>query len=138
MDLITQLTQQLGINQQQASGGLGLIMGLAKEKLGSDFSSLAKHLPDVEKHIGAAPKTGGGTAAAGGVLGGALGAAGGLLGKNVGGALGQLGNLAALAGGFKQLGLDADMVGKFAPIVLGFFQAKGGDTAKQLLAQVMK
>ena len=137
MELVNQLTQQLGINQQQASGGLGLIMGMAKKKLGGDFGSLAQHVPGVDKLIEAAPKPAGAAGAAP-ALGGGLGAVGGLLGGKAGGAVGQVGNLASLAGGFKQLGLDAGMVGKFAPIVLNFFQSKGGDTAKALLVRSIK
>jgi hypothetical protein len=138
MELINQLTQQLGINQQQASGGLGLIMSLAKQKLGGDFGSLAQHLPGAENLIQSAPQSSGAAAAVGGGIGGALGSIGGLFGGKTGGALGQLGNLALLAGGFKQLGLDAGMIGKFAPIVLNFFQSTGGDAAKGLLEKVLK
>ncbi len=137
MDLINQLTQQLGINQQQASGGLGLLMGMAKEKLGGDFGALAQHVPGIEGLISSAPKPDAG-AAVGGGLGGALGAVGGLLGGKAGGALGQLGSFAALAGGFKQLGLDSSMIGKFAPIITTFLQSKGGDVAKGLIERVTK
>ena len=35
-------------------------------------------------------------------------------------------NLAKLAGGFSKLGLDADMVGKFVPVILAFVTRKGG------------
>ncbi len=45
MELVQQLTQQLGINQQQASGGLGLLMKLAKNKLGGQFGEVAQHVP---------------------------------------------------------------------------------------------
>ena len=65
-------------------------------------------------------------------------AVGGMLGGQAGGAVGKLGNLASLAGGFKQLGLDAGMISKFMPIVLNFFQSKGGDAAKGLLAGTLK
>jgi hypothetical protein len=138
MELINQLTQQLGIKPEQASGGLGLIMGMAKEKLGGDFGSLAQHVPGVDNLINSAPKPSGVASALGGGIGGALGAVSGLLGGKAGGAIGQLGNLASLAGGFKQLGLDAGMIGKFAPIVMNFFQSKGGDVAKGLLEKVIK
>lgn len=141
MELVNQLTQQLGIKPEQASGGLGLIMGLAKQKLGGDFGSLAQHVPGVDKLIESAPKPAGAAGAAsalGGGLGGALGAVGGMLGGQAGGAVGKLGNLASLAGGFKQLGLDAGMISKFMPIVLNFFQSKGGDAAKGLLAGTLK
>jgi len=42
LDLIELLIKKLGINHQQAMGGAGLILQLAKDKLdGSDFSELA-------------------------------------------------------------------------------------------------
>ena len=141
MELVNQLTQQLGINQHQASGGLGLIMGMAKEKLGGDFDSLAQHVPGVDNLISSAPKpasAAGAASAFGGGIGGALASVGAMLGGKAGGAVGQLGDLASLAGGFKQLGLDAGMVGKFAPIVMTFIQSKGGDAAKGLLERAIK
>lgn len=141
MELVNQLTQQLGIKPEQASGGLGLIMGMAKQKLGGDFGSLAQHVPGVDNLINSAPKpeaAAGAASALGSGLGGALGGLGGMLGGKAGGALGQLGSLASLAGGFKSLGLDAGMIGKFAPIVLNFFQSKGGDAAKGLIEKVIK
>lgn len=138
MDLVNLLTQQLGINTQQASGGLGLLMGAAKAKLGGDFGQVANAVPGAEALIEEAAKSQGAGAAAGGGIGGALGAIGGLLSGAGGGALGSLGNLASLAGGFKQLGLGPDMIGKFVPIVLGFVQSKGGDATKGLLERALK
>ena len=135
MELVNLLTQQLGINSQQASGGLGLLMGAAQSKLGGDFGQIAKVLPGVEQVIQQAPKPEG---AAGAGLGGVLGAVSGLLGGKSGGALGSLGALASLAGGFKQLGLGTDMIGKFLPVVLGYVQNKGGDASKSLLESALK
>jgi hypothetical protein len=138
MELVNLLTQQLGINSQQASGGLGLLMGAAREKLGGNFSQVAQTMPGIEGLIQQAPQAEGATAAAGAGLGGTLGALGGLLGDKAGGALSSLGTLASLAGGFKQLGLGTDSIGKFIPVILGFVQNKGGDSAKNLLAGVLK
>ena len=138
MELVTLLTQQLGINPQQASGGLGLLMGLAKEKLGANFSQVAQTLPGIDALIGQAPKADGVAGAAGAGVGGALGALGGLLGGKAGGVLGSLGTLASLAGGFKQLGLGSDSIARFIPVILGFAQAKGGDAVKDLLAGALK
>lgn len=142
MELVNLLTQQLGINTQQASGGLGLLMGAAKSKLGGDFGQIANMVPGVENLIQQAPKPEGAVGTAGAALGGGagkvLGAVGSLLGGKAGGALGSLGNLASLAGGFKQLGLSTDMIGKFVPVVLGFLQSKGGDTAKALMEKALK
>jgi hypothetical protein len=76
--------------------------------------------------LGAAPASGG----LAGVVGG--------LASKLGGGAGKLGSLASLAGGFKDLGLDSSMVGKFIPIILSFVQSKGGDSIKSLLAGVLK
>ena len=61
-----------------------------------------------------APQTGGGV----------MGAIGGIASAFGGNAEG-LGNLASLASGFSQLGLDTGMIGKFVPILLSFVQDKG-------------
>ncbi|GAB4549419.1 MAG: hypothetical protein Tsb0014_44120 [Pleurocapsa sp.] len=129
MELIEQLTQNLGVNENQAKGGAGLIFKLAQEKLGDgEFAQLASAVPAVQNLIGEAPQPGGGLAGAIGGLAGALG----------GGSGGQLANLAALAGGFGQLGLNPGMASKFVPIILSFVQNKGGDGVKDLLAGVLK
>jgi hypothetical protein len=105
-----------------------MIFNLAKEKLGSgDFSQIANAVPGMDSLLGAAPKAGGG-----GGIGGMLGGVASSLG------LGKLGGLAGLVGGFDKLGLDADMVQKFLPVVLDFVGDKGGDTVKDLLGKVLK
>ena len=127
MELIQQLTSALGIGEDQAKGGAGLIFNLAKEKLGDgDFSQIANAVPGMDSLLGAAPSEGGG--GIGGMLGGIASSLG----------AGDLGDLAGLVGGFDKLGLDAGMVQKFLPIVLDFVGSKGGDTVKNLLAGVLK
>ena len=69
----------------------------------------------------------------GGGIGGMLGSAASALGVG-----GNLGGLAALAGSFSSLNLDASMIGKFAPVVMGFLKEKGGDALPAILEKVMK
>lgn len=127
MDLIQTLTSQLGITEDQAKGGSGLLFKIAKEKLGADeFSQLVGAVPGVDNLLSSAPQSGG-----------LLGALGGVA-SSLGGGAGQLGNLASLAGGFKNLNLDSDMIGKFIPIIISFVQSQGGDTVKKLLEKVLK
>lgn len=127
MELIQQLTQNLGIEEKQAKGGAGLIFQMAQQKLGDgEFSQVANAIPGVSDLLGAAPQADAGLA---GALGGLAGAFGG--GGNVA-------NLAALAGGFTQLGINPGMVGKFVPIILSFAQNQGGDQVKNILAGVLK
>jgi hypothetical protein len=76
--------------------------------------------------------------ASGGGMMGALGSMASAFGGGLGGKMEGLGNLANLAGGFSQLGLSADMIGKFVPVVLSFVQSQGGDSLKGLLEKVLK
>ena len=116
---------QLGVSEDQAKGGTGLLFKIAKEKLsGGDFAKIADIVPGMDGLISGAPD-------AGGDIAGALGGLASSLGGD------KLGALATLAAGFKTLDLDSSMVSKFAPIVLSFLQSKGGDSVKAILAKVM-
>jgi len=127
MELIQTLTSQLGISEEQAKGGSGLLFKMAKDKLGAgEFSQVASAVPGVEGLISSAPQSGG--------LSGALGG----IASSLGGGGGQLAGLASLAGGFKALNLDSGMIGKFVPIVLSFVQSNGGDAVKGILEKVLK
>jgi len=98
-----------------------------QDKLNTDeFSKLTGAVPGIEDLISKAPEAGG--------LAGAIGGVSSLLG----GGAAKLGNLANLAGGFKNLKLDADMITKFIPVVMSFVQSKGGEPLKGLLEKVLK
>ncbi len=127
-ELIGKLTSELGVNESQATGGLGFILNLAKNKLGEgDFSSLVKVVPGLDQV--SAPEV---PEASGSTLSGLVGSALSAMGNE------NLGGLNSLISGFKSLNLDASMVAKFVPIVTGFFQDKGGDQAKKLINQVLE
>ncbi len=127
MELIGELTKNLGVSETQAKGGAGLIFNLAKDKLGSDdFSKVSSAVPGIDEMMGTAPAS----------KGGALGALGGLA-SGCGGKTGGLGALASLAGGFSKLGMDGSMVGKFAPVILSFVKSKGGDGVKGILEKAL-
>lgn len=126
MELVNILKSQLGVQEEQAKGGAGLLFQLAQEKLQDDqFSQISQYVPGMGELLGAAPQTGGMASALGG-LASAMGAPA------------SLGNLASLAGGFSKLGLNAGMINQFVPIILSYIQGKGGAGASQLLAQVLK
>jgi len=129
-ELIGQLVSNLGVDEGQAKGGVGAILNLAKEKLdGGDFSKITDAISGSSELMSAAPTA---EADAGGGIGGMLGSVTSALG------VGGLGGLASLAGAFKTLNLDASMVGKFAPVVMGFLKEKGGDALPGILEKVMK
>lgn len=122
MDLIQTLVSQLGVTDNQARGGAGLLFKMARERLaGDNFAQVASAIPDVSGLIGAAPADGGGMA--------------GLLGKTLGG---KAGDLATLASGFGKLGLDVGMLQKFAPVILGYLQQHGAAGAVGALQKLLK
>ena len=79
LEFVQQLVIGLGVSEQQAEGGAGLIMGLLREQLASaDFARLAEAAPGVEGLIDKAPDSNAALGGMGGLLGGvasALGAA---------------------------------------------------------------
>lgn len=127
MELVEQLVKNLGVSEDAAKGGSGLLFNMAKEKLGSgDFSKVASALPGIDDLMKSAPESGG-------MLGGI-----GKLASGLGGGAGQLGSLASLAGGFSKLGMDSGMIAQFIPIILSFAQSKGGGVVKGLLEKALK
>ena len=126
MELVQQLISNLGLSEEQAQGGAGLLLGLLKDKLPeTDFAQVSGVVPDSEGLIDKAPEAGGGL---GGLLGGVAASLGGS----------QLGDLASLAGGFSKLGLDADMIGKFIPILLSFLESEGGEDLAGIVSKVLE
>jgi hypothetical protein len=127
MELIQQLMVGAGVNQAQAEGGVGLLLGLLKEQLpSSDFAKVDAAVPEAETLIDAAPASGSGGLS--GLLGSAVSALGGT----------ELGNLASLASGFSKLDLDIGTIGKFIPVLLAFLQSKGGDDLAGMVSRVLQ
>ncbi len=158
-ELVSELTSKLGIQEDQAKGGAGLIFNVARARLGGDFTKVAGAVPGIQGLMAAAPQAepaqpGGGTS--GGVhmppVGGAQrggipqegsvqgGGAGGLadIMREVSSGKGAVAmEVGQLAGGFQKLGLDAGMAGRFMPIILDFVKRKGGAEASGLLAKAV-
>jgi len=107
------LSSQLGVNSNQAQGGIGAMLSLAKEKLpGTDYGKIAGLLPDAGKYID--------------------------LAKKLGAVVGPLKNMAGLNKAFSKLGMSSDTSSKFVPAVTSILGATGGDTVKGLLGKVFK
>jgi hypothetical protein len=130
VELADKLKSELGITETQASGGAGIILQQAKEKLGAgEFSKLASAVPGIEKLISSAPAGTGG----GGLLGDI-----GKIASSFGSAGSQAAGAASVLGGFSKLGLSPSMVEKFVPIILKFVESKGGQEVKSILGKVIK
>ncbi len=113
-DLLGALTE-LNVTPEQAVGGAGAMLGLAKNQLSStDYSELAKSVPGIDILSG----------------GGELGALAGLLGSSgkaagLDNALGNVKNTNDLNDAFSALGMDGGMIGQFAPVLLQYLGQQG-------------
>jgi len=118
--LVGMLTDQLGVSQDQAAGGAGSIFSYAKDKLSADeFEQIARGVPDMNELLASAPESGSDST---------LGKVGGMLGEDS-----SAGGLASLTSSFESIGLDADMVSKFMPIVNQYVGEVSGEQALGLL-----
>ncbi|MCU1749266.1 DUF2780 domain-containing protein [Pseudomonas sp. 6D_7.1_Bac1] len=109
----------LNVTPEQAIGGTGAMLGLAKNQLGSaDYSQLSKSVPGLDQLSGSNAL-------------GSLGGLSGLLGSSPGqaaglnSALGNVKNTSDLNNAFTALGMDSGMVGQFAPILLQYLGQQG-------------
>jgi hypothetical protein len=111
--LLGMLTSQLGVTDNQAKGGVGAILSLAKEKLpAADFTKVANVVPGASKYMDMA--------------------------RSLGAVVGPLKNVAGLNGALGKLGMNTDTIAKFVPAVSNFIGKAGGSTVTTLLATVLK
>ena len=107
------LTNQLGVTSNQAMGGVGSILSLAKERLsGMDFTALTKLIPGADTYMKTA--------------------------KDLGAVTGPVGDRAGLTAAFSRLGMGPDMVPKFTQTLSDFVGKGGGESAKNLVAAAVR
>lgn len=126
--LLNTLGSQLKVTPQQAVGGTGAMLGLAKNKLDpSQYTALTKQVPGLDSLTG--------SNALGGVngLGGLLGNSGGNQ-SALNNALGNVKSTSDLNSAFSALGMNSGMVGQFAPVILQYLGGQGvaGSTLSSL------
>jgi Protein of unknown function VcgC/VcgE (DUF2780) len=108
---VTSLMQTAGVTADQAIGGLGSILSLAKSKVTpEDYSKLAAGLPSADKYIGA--------------LGG--------LGINSG----DIKTPLDLQAAYKKLGMNDDVQQKFTPAAVNYLRSAGGEAAASVLSSL--
>ena len=113
-DILTGLlTNQLGVTSNQAVGGVGSILSLAKERLSSmDFSALTKLIPGADTYMKSA--------------------------RDLGAVTGPIKDQAGLTSAFSRLGMGSDMVPKFTQILSDFVGKAGGQPASNLVKQAVQ
>jgi hypothetical protein len=108
--LTTDLAKNLGVTEDQATGGVGAMLQQATGKLSAaDFDSIRKSVPGVDQYLKASQNA----------LGGA-----------------KLSDIGGLEGAFKKLGLKPEMVAKFKPYVLDYV-GRYSPSARSTLAAVL-
>ena len=123
--LITAVGNNLNVTPQQAVGGTGALLGLAKNKLpSSNYSALSNSVPGLDQLTGA------------GALGGLgnINGLGGVLGNSGSSVAGNVQSMADVNKTFSALGMDSSMVGQFVPVILQYLggQGVGGSTLQAL------
>lgn len=109
-DLVGNVMSQLGLNQTQAEGGLGSLLGLAKSNLGSsDFSTLTNSIPNADALLAAVPALDSGSG-----MSGLLSKAGDL-GSSLQGS-------AMVYDAFEKLGIPKDLVAPMIDIAKNYLQ----------------
>ena len=117
--LLNTLGSELKITPEQAIGGAGAMLGLAKNRLSEpQFSELSKSVPGLDQIAGNSAI--GGLNGLGGLLGGGSD-------KNalLDGLLGNVKDTGDLNNTFSALGMDSGMIGQFAPIILQYLGQQG-------------
>ena len=111
--LLGALTSQLGVSEDQARGGVGSYLTLLQEKLAKgDFDQIASLVPGASGYLDSA--------------------------KKLGAVTGPLKNLQGLNGALGKLGMNADTVSKFTPLVTEYLGKLGGPSVQSLLAGALK
>ncbi|MBN8468633.1 DUF2780 domain-containing protein [Corallococcus exiguus] len=134
MDLIGQLSQQLGVDGTQAQGLAGsllkLVQGTVQEKVGPDAArQMDQAIPEMQgwQQQAQAPAADGGglMGALGGMLGGAGGGGGGggIMGA-LGGAAAHAGEIAGVVAILQRFNLDTSKATLVAPLLLNFLKSR--------------
>ncbi|HEX4824301.1 MAG TPA: DUF2780 domain-containing protein [Candidatus Polarisedimenticolaceae bacterium] len=111
-DLGSVVAKQFGLTSDQSKGGIGAILGLAKEKLTSnDFDKIAAAVPGADKYVAKAKKMG-------------------LLDK-------PLENKDGLNAALAKAGIPKEKSGDFLTTVTQMISNVGGDEVKKLMASVV-
>lgn len=134
--LLNLLGSNLNVTPEQAVGGTGALLGLAKNKLtGNDYSQLSKSVPGLDQLAGTSALSSLGSLNG---LGNVLGNSGNSAGSSVlNSALGNVQSMADVNKAFTALGMDSSMVSQFAPLILQYLGQQGaGGTALQSLGSL--
>ncbi len=134
LSLLGQL-DELGVTPKQTLGGSGALLQLAKQQLSStDYAQLAKSVPGIDKLTG---DNGLDQLGQLGALTGLLGQSDTKVNAETAAAVDNVRSMADVNQAFSALGMDAGMVGQFAPMLLQYLGSQGvGGSLLQSLSSI--
>ena len=116
-ELTNLLVQRLGVTSEQATGGAGALLQIAKTRMNPEaFAKLSQQVPDVSQLLSAVPalqpQSG---------LGGLAGKLAGLSGDS------SISTALTAVSIFQQLGMKPETMQKFVPVVVDYVRGNTGD-----------
>ena len=125
MDLTERISEQLGVTREQAAGGAGILLQVARDRLSPDeFVTIADSIPAISDIILKAPWFE--TPPPRRLL------------PQLSRLLGGLGSLAGVKSLFAKLGLPKASIRQFVKVLTHFFQEKAGPEVEALLLRALR
>ncbi|MEI7839333.1 MAG: DUF2780 domain-containing protein [Methylococcaceae bacterium] len=116
-ELTNLLVQRIGVTPEQATGGAGALLQIAKTRMNPEaFAKLSEQVPDVSQLISAVPALQKG----GSGLGGLAGKLAGLSGDS------SIGTALTAVSLFQQLGMKPETMQRFVPVVIEYVKGNTG------------
>ena len=125
-ELIKRLTKELGVDRNQARGGLVALLRAGQQNMKpADFRAFLADVPGADRLLKSAPPPSPLSSIAGGL--------GSLLGKRS-----SAGRWAGLAAAFTEIGVDLPTARKFGPIVIDYVRTHGGEDLVEQIKAALK
>ncbi|QSX33877.1 DUF2780 domain-containing protein [Shewanella avicenniae] len=122
-DLVSSVMSQLNLNQQQAEGGLGSLLTMAKSSMNTtDFGQISNAIPNVDSLLAAAPSLDSNSGMSG------LLSKAGSLGSSLQGS-------AMVYDAFSKLGISKELAAPMVQILKNYLQSQSGEGTAALLGQ---
>ena len=119
-NLVDNIMTETGVNKEQAMGGAGALFEMAEGKMNAgDFKEVANAVPDMQGYLDAVPSLGGGN-------------------SMLNSAASSLTGMPKVQAQFDKLGIGADKVALFTPLVVSYVEKKGGKLLGGKLLNVLK
>ncbi|NPD46338.1 DUF2780 domain-containing protein [Lentimicrobium sp. S6] len=119
-NLVENIMSETGVNKEQAMGGAGALFEMAEGKMNAgDFKEVANAVPDIQGYLDAVPSLTGGS-------------------STLSAAATTLTGMPKVQAQFDKLGIGADKVALFTPVIVNYVEKKGGKLLGSKLLNALK